>query len=102
MEAAVGPVANPSHISVLHRIEVDGLDKQFAGPVKKREREKEYPPSIAGRRYRDINGLWHGCKARKMAAEVYFRGLGKSPTILRRNSAHMALIEQPTACAKSP
>jgi hypothetical protein len=81
----------------------DMLDKQFAGPVNKCERVKEYPAfdcwtpiSRHQRIIARVQGSQNGGRG------LLPRGLGKSPTTLRRDSAHMALIEQPTACAKSP
>ena len=81
---------------------LDMLDKQVAGPVNKREREKEYPAfdcwtpiSRHQRIIARVQGSQNGGRG------LLPRGLGKWPN-LRPDSAHMALIEQPTACAKSP
>ena len=72
------------------------LDRSTSASVK-----KNLPPSIVGRRYRDITRLWHGCTAGKMAAEVYFRAASPNRRQPRRDPVQMMLIERPTACAKS-
>src|SRR5205807_10535252 len=70
---------------------LDMLDKQFAGPVKKREREKEYPSfdcwmpiSRHQRIIARVQGSQNGGRC------LLPRGLGKSPTAPRRDSAHTA------------
>ena len=70
---------------------LDMLDKQFAGPVKKREREEEYPAfdcwtpiSRHQRIMARVQGSQNGGRC------LLPRGLGKSPTTPRRDSAHMA------------
>jgi hypothetical protein len=49
---------------------IDMLDKQRAGPVSKRNREKEYPTFDSRTPISRHSGLWHGRKGGKMAAEV--------------------------------
>jgi hypothetical protein len=70
--------------------------------VNKGEREKDIPPSIVGRRYHEITGVWHGCKAGKNGGRRLLRGAWPSRPHPWCDSAHIALIELLTACAKSP
>jgi hypothetical protein len=49
---------------------IDVLAKQLAGPISKRNREKEYPAFNSRTPISRHNGLWHGRTGGKMAAEV--------------------------------
>jgi len=81
---------------------LDMLDKQFAGPVDKREREKEYPAfdcwTPASRHHRIMARL----QGRQNSGRGLLRRAWPNALNARYDSAYMALIERPTACAKSP
>jgi hypothetical protein len=54
--------------------------------------KKNIPPSILGRRYRDITGVWHEYKRRQIAADIFF-----FPS--RRSKSIAAIIGMSTAGA---
>jgi hypothetical protein len=72
--------------------------------------KKNIPPSILGRRYRDITGVWHECKRRQIAADIFFFPSGSQiriAAIIGMSTAGTLVYRQqpfgrPTACAKSP